>query len=93
MHFDKSRWLKKMGILPSGTTVWEESKLAKMACSGFLTPRFINNGYVTAKIICSIGHARCLLGHGLLCAIHICELHLERGGITAASQLCPLGQP
>ena len=36
---------------------------------------------------------RCLLGHGLLCAIHIRELHLEKGGITAASQLRPLGQP
>ena len=47
-----------MGILPLGTTVWEESKLTKMACSGSLTPCFINNDYVTAEIICSIEHAQ-----------------------------------
>lgn len=33
------------------------------------------------------------LDHGLLCARGICELHLKSGGITTASQLCPLGQP
>ena len=58
LHFDKSQWLKKMESLPLGTTVWEESKLAKMACSGFFAPCFINNDYVTAEIICSTAHAR-----------------------------------
>ena len=36
--------------------VWGERKLAKMACSGFLAPRFVNNDYVTAEIICSTAH-------------------------------------
>ena len=31
--------------------------------------------------------SRYLLGHELLCAVGICELHLESGSITAASWL------
>ena len=31
------------------TCLWGESKLAQVACSGFLTPRFINKDYVTAE--------------------------------------------
>ena len=30
--------------------VWGKSKLVKVACSGSLTPRFVNNDYVTAEI-------------------------------------------
>ena len=30
--------------------VWGKSILAKMACSGSLTPHFVNNDYVTAEI-------------------------------------------
>ena len=37
--------------------VWRESKLAKV-CSGSLTPRFVNNDYVTAEIIYTTAHAR-----------------------------------
>ena len=29
---------------------WGETKLVKMACSGFLTPCFVNNDYVTTEI-------------------------------------------
>ena len=70
LHFDKSQWLKKMGILPLGTTVWEESKLTKMACLDSLTPRFVNIDYVIAEIIYSPVHVRqeALLGHGLRAA-------------------------
>ena len=31
--------------------VWVESKLAKIACSGPLTPHSVNNDYVTAEIM------------------------------------------
>ena len=69
-------------------------KLAKMAWSGCLAPPFVNNHCVTAEIIYSTVHVR-VRRHSLqlLCAVRIWELHLESGGITAASQLCPLGQP
>ena len=61
-------------------TLRGESKLAKMACSGSLTPRFSNNGDGTTEIICSTVHAcvtRYSLDYGTLCGMHICELHLE----------------
>ena len=32
-------------------------------------------------------------GHGLLGAVHIYELHLKSGNVTARSWQCPLGQP
>ena len=35
-----------------------ESKLTQMECSGSLAPRFVNNDYVIAEIICSTAHAR-----------------------------------
>ena len=35
-----------------------ESKLAKMACSGSLTPRFVNDNHVTVEIIYNTAHAR-----------------------------------
>ena len=37
--------------------MWGESKLAKMVCSGSLTPCFVNNDCVTAEIIYSTAHA------------------------------------
>lgn len=37
-----------------------ETKLAKMVCSGRLTPRFLNNDCVTAELTYSAVHA----GHG-----------------------------
>ena len=46
-----------LGEKPSMGRVWGESKLAKMACSGPLAPRFVNNDYVTAEIIYSTEHA------------------------------------
>ena len=37
---------------------------------------------------------KCSLGYELLCAVGICEPHIERGvALTAASRLCLLGQP
>ena len=60
--------------------LWGESELAKIACSGSLAPHFVNNDCVTAEIICSTAHA---LGHELLRAEGMCELHLERGRVTA----------
>ena len=38
--------------------MWEESKLAKGACSGSLTPGFVNNDYLTAEIIYRTAHVR-----------------------------------
>ena len=35
-----------------------ESKLAKMVCSGSLTPRFVNDNHVTVEIIYNTAHAR-----------------------------------
>ena len=32
--------------------------MAEMSCSRSLTPRFVNNDYVTAELIYSTGHAR-----------------------------------
>ena len=37
--------------------MWGESKLAKMACSGSLAPRFVINDYATAEITFSTAHA------------------------------------
>ena len=37
--------------------MWEESKLAKMACSGSLAPRFVNNDYAIAEITYSAAQA------------------------------------
>lgn len=55
----------------------EESKLAKMVCSGSLSPCFVNNEYVTAEIIYSIAHAchEVLTWSQVVCSTHICELH------------------
>ena len=57
-----------------------ESKLAKMACSGSLAPHCVNNDYVTAAMIYSTAHARheLLARHGLLGAVRIYELHLQK---------------
>ena len=80
---------------PEEGGVWGESKLAKMVRSGSLTPRFVNNDCVATEIVYSTAHAGykvLSLGHRMFCALQIFDLHLERGGITAASQLSPLGQ-
>ena len=39
------------------SSLWGESKLAKMACSGSVTQHFANDDYVTAEITCSTAHA------------------------------------
>ena len=66
-----------------------------MVCSDSLTPHFVNNDYVTAEIIYSTAHAHheVLDWSQAICAVGICELHLESGSITAMSRLCLLGQP
>ena len=55
-----------------------ESKLAKMECSGSLTPRFVNKDYVTAEITYSTAqaHHEVLAWLQVLCVVWICELHL-----------------
>ena len=59
-----------------------ENKLAKMECSESLAPQFVTNDHVTAEVIYSTVHAcHKVLGCGLLCAVNMCELHLESGGI------------
>ena len=42
----------------SAGQLWKETKTAKMACSGSLAPRLIDNECVTAKITCNTVHAR-----------------------------------
>ena len=48
---------------------------------------------IIAEIICNTAHV-CheVLTWSWLCAVRVCELHLESGGMIAASRLCPLGQ-
>ena len=55
----------------------------------------MNNHRVTAEVIHSTAHAHHeVLGWSrAVCAVGICELHLESGGITAVSRLRLLGQP
>ena len=43
---------------PPLEALWGESKLAKVACSGSLTPRFVNEDYVIAELTCSTAHVR-----------------------------------
>ena len=71
--------------------MWGESKLAKMVCSGSLTPRFVNNDYVKAEIT----HSTAPVCHEVLACSRatLCCRDIKSGGITAASWLCPLGQP
>ena len=61
-----------------------------MACSGFLTPCFADNGCVTAESIFSPMHARqeALTGHEPLCVAGIYQLHLESGGALPLSHGC-----
>ena len=74
--------------------MWGDRKLAKIAWSDSLAPPFVKSDYVTAELTAQRMHAmRYLLGLGHLCVAYLYDLHLESGGITAASQLCPLGQP
>ena len=67
--------------------LWGKSKLAKKVYSGSLAPHFVN--YVTAKIILALLNAKhfyhmCTvkysLGHRLLCAVSLEELHHESSG-------------
>ena len=48
-----------------------------------LCPRFVNNDHVIADVTCSTASMRFTrhsLGQGLLCAVHLCKLHLEKPG-------------
>ena len=49
---------------------------------------------IVAEIICNTAHA-CheVLTWSRLCAVRVCEFHLESCCIIAESCLCPLGQP
>ena len=42
--------------LENGFCLWGDSKLAKMACSGSLSPHFVNSDSVVAETICSVVH-------------------------------------
>lgn len=71
--------VKENGILPLGTTI---GKRANWPDGMFRLSRpmfYKYNDYVTADHFAALSMhiTRCLLGHGLLCAIHIRELHLE----------------
>ena len=70
--------------------LWGESKLAKMACLGSLTPCFLNIDCVTVEIIYSTEHAchKVLTWSQIVCRVHICELHLESGGMLLLHQGC-----
>ena len=68
--------------------IWGESKLAKMVWSGSVAPGFVND-YVTVLEVMTLSGVRsltalcmhvlgCLLGHGLLCAVWLYELHPQK---------------
>ena len=60
--------------------MWGESKLAKMACLGSLTPPFINNDYVTAETVYStarVHHEVLTWSQAILCGT-LCRFHLEK---------------
>ena len=71
----------------SDWVVWGESRLAKMAHSGFLIPPFINNDCVTTEIVYSTVHthyevltwSRATLYTGLVLCVHVYDLHLKKG--------------
>ena len=93
-NYDKPRQcIKKQRhyYADKGLCGWKR-KLAKMAYSGSLSPRFVNNHYVTVRSLIALGMplTRHSLGRRLLL---IYELHLNCGDTTDASRLCPLGQP
>lgn len=77
--------------------MWEETKLAKTVCSGFLAPLFVNNDFIRAEIVYSAAshahHITCpyLLGHWLLCTMCICELHLEGGSLCCCFLAVSIG--
>ena len=73
----------------------EETKLAKMACSGFLAPHCVNSNCVRAEVTYSTEHAQheVFFGHGLLCAGHMYGLHLRKWPHYCLSQLSSLGHP
>ena len=66
-----------------------------MACSGSLTPCFVNN-YITAEIIYStvhVHHEVLAWSWVTLCGRDVWAPPPKSGGITSASRLCLLGQP
>ena len=68
-----------------------EGKLAGLACSGSLAPRFVNNDYATAEIVIALRMrvVRRLLGLGLLCAVRRVSLTWESPeGLCAVMLLC-----
>ena len=72
-----------------------EIKLAKMACSGSLAPRFVDNDYLTAEIIYSTVHAPYEVpawSGATLCCTNVCAPPRKLGAILLSS-LCLLGQP
>ena len=68
-----------------------EGKLAGLACSGSLAPRFVNNDYATAAIVIALRMrvVRRWLGLGLLCAVRRVSLTWESPeGLCAVMLLC-----
>ena len=69
--------------------VWGEKKLAKMVCSGSLTPHLVNIDYVTAEIIIALRMPirRRSLDLGLQCAVHLYGFHpCSRGHYCCCDQ-------
>ena len=107
LHHFVFRWSPLFHSGSFSSSLWGENKLAKMAWSGSLPPRSINNDYVTTEIIYSTTHAchevyvtaevtysTAHVPHKVFCAVGIYEPHLRKlRNFTAASWLCPLGQP
>ena len=76
--------------------MWGESKLAKMDCSDFITPRFINNDYVRAEIIYSTVHAPHKVlawSRATLCCRDIWALPRNWGHLLPHHGCNPLDQP
>ena len=65
-----------------------------MASADSLTPRFVNNGYVTAELTCSTALTcqEVLTWSQVLCVYGYVRSTHKVAGITAVSWLCPLGQ-
>ena len=79
----------------SGLLCVGREQISQEACSGSLTPRFVNNDYVKAELTDSTAHARqeaLAWSRVTLCSTHMWALS-KNGSITVASWLCWWGQP
>ena len=71
----------------------ERRDQSRWRCSGSLGPRFVSDDYGTAELICSTAHARHLVTRSFALQGYMSSSHRKWRHLTAASQLCLLGQP